>query len=214
MKTLLYVVGHFLLLLTVNLTSFTTAQAKLMKLDFNGSITSISTYFAPPGINLGDAVSGELTFDSATLDGNPATWMGYYEDAIQSFNLIIGDKKFSMHTPPNTSEIDIINDELVWDKYYDYILFRVAVIDQSIEVLRFFQLTFSQSGTIPPTVLTNDSLTASFDFNDFEIKSGFLTYMPPSASEGNNITLTSVHLYSINQNPGSKISPWLMLLLD
>ena len=209
-----YFIEIFSFLVAISVTYVAPAHAELMKLDFNGSITSISTYFAPPGINLGDAVSGELIFDSATLDGNPATWMGYYEDAIQSFNLIIGDKKFSMHTPPNTSEIDIINDELVWDKYYDYILFRVAVIDQSIEVLRFFQLTFSQSGTIPPTVLTNDSLTASFDFNEFEIKSGFLTYMPPSASEGNNITLTSVHLYPINQNPGSKISPWLMLLLD
>jgi hypothetical protein len=209
-----YLVKIFLVLITISVTAVTSAYAELMKLDFEGSITSISPPYAPPGINLGDDVVGELIFDPSTPDGQPLTWMGYYEDAIKSFKLIIGDKNFPMLTPPNTSEIDIINDELVWDTYHDYILFKVAVIDPSIEVSRFFQLTFAQFATIPPTVLTNDALTASFDINEFETKTGFLTYMPPGASEGNNITLTYVHLYPVNQNSGSKIFPWLMLLLD
>jgi len=46
-------------------------------------------------------------------------------------------------------------------------------------------------------VLINDALTTSININDFEIKTGFLTYMPPGASEGNNITLTYVELYPV-----------------
>jgi len=192
-----FLVKIFSVLVTISMTAAVHAHAELMKLDFKGSITSISPYYASPGINLGDYVTGELVFDSATPDGQPLAWMGYYEDAIKDFTLIIGDKNFPMLSPPNSSEIDIINDELVYDNYHDYILFRVAVIDQTFQVSRFFQLTFSQTAAIPPTVLINDALTTSININDFEIKTGFLTYMPPGASEGNNITLTYVELYPV-----------------
>jgi len=214
MRMCQYLVKIFLVLVTINLAYGASVYAELMKLDFEGSVTSISPPYATPGINLGDNVFGELIYDSATPDGQPSIWMGYYEDPIKSFKLIIGGNNFPMLTPPNTSEIDIINDELVWSIYHDYILFRVAVIDQSTEVTRFFQLTFAQSDTIPPTVLTSGALTAALDINEFETKTGFLTYIPPGASEGNNITFTYVNLYPVNQNSGSKIPPWLMLLLD
>lgn len=207
-----HVVVPLLFLLTVSLVSFTPAQAKLMKLDFAGSITSISTSYAPPGINLGDAVSGALIFDTATPDGQPLTWMGYYSDAIKSFNLTIGEKVYSMLAPPETSEIDIINDELIWDNYYDYVLFRVAVVEQTEEIARFFQLTFAQSDVTPPTAVVSDVLAALFDLNNFATKNGFLAYLPPGASEGNNFTLTSVFLYPAAPTPN--ISPWLILLLD
>ena len=209
-----YLVKIFLVLVTINVAYVTSLNAELMKLDFEGSITSISPPYAPSGINLGDNVFGELIYESATPDEQPLTWMGYYEDPIKSFNLIIGSKSFPMRTLSESSEIDVINDDLVWDRYYDSIYFRVAVLDQEIQVYRFFQLTFVQSDTILPTVLTSGDLTTAFDINEFETKTGFLTYLPPGASEGNNITLTHVQLYPVNQNLGSMISPWLMLLLD
>jgi len=103
-----YLVRIFSVLVTISVIVVVPAHAKLMKLDFNGSITSISSPYAPPGINLGDDVAGELIFDSATPDLQPLTWMGYYEDPIKSFNLVIGDKNFPMRTLPESSEIDII----------------------------------------------------------------------------------------------------------
>ena len=183
------------IIVILSVTAGAPVHAVLMKLDFEGSITSISPPYALPGINLGDEVSGELVFDTATPDSQPVTWIGAYIDAIKSLKLAVGSRSFSLLQPPDTTEIDVINDDLVFGVYYDNMLFRAAVIDQSTQVTRFFQLTFSQSAVTPPTALTSDALAASVDMNAFEKKIGFLTYMPPGVSAGNNITLTSVSLY-------------------
>jgi len=201
-------------LLWLSLATAAPAHAVLMKLVFQGSITSISEPYAPPGINLGDEVAGELVYDPATIDGQALTWIGYYPDAVKTFTLVIGSRNFPMMAPPDTNEIDVINDDLVLGKYYDKILFRVAVLDESYQEARFFQLTFAQAADVPPTILTSDALDAPIDINQFETKTGFMTYLPPGASQGNDITLTSVHLYPVNRNSGGKIIPMLPLLLD
>jgi len=201
-------------LLWLSLATAAPAHAVLMKLVFQGSITSISEPYAPPGVNLGDEVVGELVYDSTTIDGQPLTWIGYYPDAVKTFTLVIGSRSFPMMAQPDTGEIDVINDDLVLGKYYDKILFRVAVLDESYQEARLFQLTFSQAGDVPLTILTSDTLDAQIDVNQFESKTGFMAYLPPGASQGNDITLTSVHLYAVNRNSGGKIIPMLMLLLD
>ena len=201
-------------LLWLSLATATPAHAVLMKLVFQGSITSISEPYAPPGVNLGDEVAGELVYDPVTIDGQPLTWIGYYPDAIKTFTLVIGSRNFPMMAPPNTSEIDVINDDLVLGKYYDKILFRAAVLDEYYQEARLFQLSLAQAADVPPTVLTSDTLDAPIDINQFESKTGFMTYLPPGASQGNDITLTSVHLYPVNRNTGGMIIPLLMLLLN
>jgi len=202
-------------LLWLSLATAAPAHAVLMKLVFQGSITSISEPYAPPpGVNLGDEVAGELVYDPATIDEQPLTWIGYYPDAAKTFTLVIEGRNFPMIAPPDTSEIDVINDDLVLGKYYNKILFRVAVLDESYQEARLFQLTFAQAADVPPTLLTSDALGAPIDINQFESKTGFMTYLPPGASQGNDITLTSVHLYAVNRNSGGKIISMLMLLLD
>jgi len=202
-------------LLWLSLATAAPAHAVLTKLVFQGSITSISEPYAPPGVNLGDEVVGELVYDPATIDEQPLTWIGYYPDAAKTFTLVIGGSNFLMMAPPDTSEIDVINDDLVLGKYYDKILFRVAVLDESYQEARLFQLTFAQAADVPPTILTSDALGAQpIDINQFESKTGFMTYLPPGASQGNDITLTSVHLYPVNRNSCGKIIPMLKLLLD
>jgi len=178
------------------------AHAGLMKLNFKGSITSLSPDYAVPGINVGDEVAGELIFDPATSDTQPIAFIGLYSDAIKRLDFSIGSRNFSMLQPPPapTTKIVIINDDLIWDWYYDNIFFQSAVVDQSTQEVRFFQLTFSQSGTMQPTTLTGDALAVSIDLDAFEGHFGFLTYMPPGASQGNNITLTFFHLYPVTES--------------
>jgi hypothetical protein len=186
----------------LNLFVVAPAHAVLMKLVFKGSIMSLSSDYAIPGINLGDEVAGELIFDPTTSDTQPITFIGLYSDAIKNLNFAIGNKNFSLLQPPPapTTEIVVINDDLVSGKYYDSIFFRAAVIDQATQDIRFFQLTFSQSGVIQSMILTSDALAASIDLNAFEGQTGFLTYMPPGASQGNNINLTLLSLYPVSES--------------
>lgn len=174
-------------------------HAGLMKLSFKGSITSLSPNDAVPGINVGDEVAGELIFDPATSDTQSIASIGLYVDAIKNLDFSIGSKNFSMLQPPPapTTEIVVINDDLHSGQYHDSMFFRSAVIDQSTQEIRFFQLTFSRSGMTQPAVLASDALAVSIDLDAFEGHFGFLTYMPPDASQGSNITLTFFHLYPV-----------------
>jgi len=186
-------------LMIMSVTAVTPAQAVFMKLDFEGSISFI---YLPddvfPGLNVGDMVTGSLVYDPTTPDGNPATQIGYYEDAVKRLRLMIGNRNFPMLPPPESSEIAIENDTLTYGTYYDSLFFKAAVMDQSFQVSRFFQLSFAESSSNPPTDLTSDALDASIDINGFVwAKNGFIAELPPWSGGRYYFNLTSVSLYPV-----------------
>ncbi len=168
---------------------------------FSGVIDSISTGYEIPGIFVGDEVSGVLTFNPATVDTQPIEWIGAYPGAISSFKVTIGSKVFSMTTSGSPAgEIDVINDDNIFSTYHDDMLFRVAVEEATDPgLVRFFQLTFGTSAATPPTLLSSDALLENPDLNAFDIRRGFITYMPPGASAGNNFLLTSVEVIPVRE---------------
>lgn len=183
-------------------TAPTPAHAVFMKLDFEGSISSI---YRPedvfPGLNMGDGVKGSLIYDPSTPDTQPITWIGYYEDAIKRLTLMIGNRNFPMLPPPESSEIDILNDELVYGTYYDNVKFRAAVMDQSLQAPRFFQLSFGENSSTPPTALSSDALDVSIDINAFLwAKNGFITEFFPGEHGAYYFALTSVSLYPVPES--------------
>jgi hypothetical protein len=167
----------------------------MTKVSFAGTITSLSNGYEIPGINVGDAVAGVLVYDPATPDTQPLSWMGYYAGAIKSLSVTIGGKSYSLAGSPQSpaSEINVINDDLVYGTYHDNLLFRAGVFEPANpSVVRFFQLTFGETASTPPTILTSDALPAKPMLDAFSFRRGFITYMPPGASQGNNMTLSSV----------------------
>ena len=170
------------------------AAPTAVKVSFSGTITSISPGYEIPGIFVGDTVSGVLVYDPTTADGQALSWIGYYGDAIKALSVTLGSKSYVL-APAPSSEIDVINDDLVFGTYYDTMLFRAAVLERGIpDVTRFFQLTFSTSGSVPQTFLTSDALSASPALAALPVRSGFITYLPPGASQGNNLTLDTVRV--------------------
>lgn len=171
------------------------AVAASTRVTFSGTVTSVSVPYAIPGIDVGEAISGSLDYDTATSDTQPLDWIGLYQDAITRFSAEIGDQTFAMiASPPSpTSEIVVLNDDFVSGLYRDSLYFRVAVEDVAQPgVARFLQLTFSVGAATPPSVLQDDALPVLFDPAAFQVTSGFVTYLPPGASQGNNFTLTDV----------------------
>jgi len=168
---------------------------------FAGVIDSLSAGYEIPGIEVGDAVSGTLTFNPSTLDGSPVSWIGYYPDAIVSFDVAIGSRLFTLSALGSpASEIDVINDEDIYGTYYDQMLFRVAVEEAANPgVVRFLQLTFSTGATSPPPLLLDDTLPDSPDLNAFDVRRGFITYIPPGGSQGSNFALTAIEVIPIRE---------------
>lgn len=176
-----------------------TAGSTLVR--FSGEIDSISSGYEIPGIFIGDKVSGVLSFNPATIDDQPLNWIGHYPNAIERFDVTIGSRVFSMTTSESpASEIDIINDDYYSETYHDSMLFRIAV-NESVDpdVVRFFQLTFSTAAATPPSVLSGDALPENPDLAAFDVRKGFITYMPPGASQGSNFTLTNVEVTPISE---------------
>ncbi|AOF82888.1 hypothetical protein BSY238_1162 [Methyloversatilis sp. RAC08] len=171
------------------------ATAASTQVVFSGTVSSISVPYAIPGIEVGEAISGSLDYDPATSDTQPLNWIGLYQDAISRFSAVIGDQTFAMvASPPSpTSEIVVLNDDFVAGLYRDSLYFRVAVEDVAQPgIARFLQLTFSVGSATRPSALQGDALPATFDPADFQVTSGFVTYLPPGASQGNNLVLTEV----------------------
>ncbi len=169
------------------------AAAPATRLTFLGAVSSLSSGYAVPGIEVGDAVSGSLDYDPGGTDTQPLGWVGLYSGAITRFSAQIGDQVFSMVTSPPPSEIVVINDDLVSGLYRDSLYFRVAVEDAALPgVRRFLQLTFSVGAAARPAVLLDDTLPGDFDPQGFSVRSGFVTYFPPGASQGSNIILSDV----------------------
>lgn len=164
------------------------------RLDFSGVVDSLSVGYALPGIVVGDVISGSLLFDPSVADGQPLNWIGYYPGAISGFSATIGALSFTQYTAqsPN-SEIDVINDDFVAGLYRDNLYFRVAVAEAATpDVAHFLQLSFSVAGTARPDVLADDRIPNVFDPADFTLRRGFITVLPPGASQGNNFVLNSV----------------------
>ena len=164
------------------------------RLSFSGVVDSISVGYALPGIYVGDEIAGSLLYDPSVADGQALNWIGYYPGAITGFNATIGALTFTQYTAqsPN-SEIDVINDDFAAGLYRDNLYFRVAVAEAATpDVARFLQLSFSVAGTTRPGVLVDDSLPADFDPLEFSLRRGFITVLPPGASQGNNFVLNSV----------------------
>lgn len=164
------------------------------RLSFLGVVDSLSVGYALPGIDVGDEIAGSLLYDPSVADGQPLNWIGYYPGAITGFNATIGALTFTQYTAqsPN-SEIDVINDDFAGGLYRDNLYFRVAVAEAATpDVARFLQLSFSVAGTTRPGVLVNDTLPAEFDPLEFSLRRGFITVLPPGASQGNNFVLNSV----------------------
>lgn len=170
------------------------AAAAVTKLSFSGVVDSLSAGHAIPGIDVGDAISGSLLYDSSVADGQPLNWIGYYPGAISGFSATMGALTFTQYTAqsPN-SEIDVINDDFVGGLYRDNLYFRIAVAEAAApDVARFLQLSFSVAGTTRPDVLRDDSVPAVFEPADFTLRRGFITVIPPDVSEGNNFVLNAV----------------------
>ena len=183
------------LVLLPGLAGFSSLHAQSVAVRFSGTVTSLSPGYAIPGINLGDAVSGVLTYDAATEDEQPISWIGLYPEAITNLVLSIGTNTYALFPSFPNNEIVVLNDDLVHSTYYDSLLFRAGVFEGSDPgTSRFFQLTFSTSDTNPPSVLSGDALPANLDLRDLSGGSGFITYMPPGASEGCNFSLESADL--------------------
>lgn len=162
---------------------------------FAGTVTSLSAGYEVPGIEVGDTIFGSLDYDPYVSDSQSIDWIGLYRDAITRFSAQIGDQTFSMVPLPASprSEIDVLNNDLVAGTYYDSLYFRVAVEDAAApEIARFLQLTFSVAAANPPAVLPSDALPASFNPSAFAVRSGFVTDLPPDASQGSNFVLTEV----------------------
>lgn len=175
-----------------------TAQATTM-VTFSGEVDSLSSG-SIPGVAVGDLISGALTFDPTTTDGQALPWIGYYPDAINAFQATIGDQQFSLHMSPSSSEIDVINDDFFSGTYRDTMLFRVAVDETtsgSIGSIYFLQLTFSIAATSPPSVLLDDTLLSMPDLDAFTTRRGFIRYFPVGASAGTNFVLTSVDVTTV-----------------
>jgi hypothetical protein len=171
------------------------AVAASTRLAFSGTVTSLSAPYAIPGIDVGEAISGSLDYDAATADAQPINWIGLYPDAITRFSAVIGDQTFAMvaSPPSSTSEIVVLNDDFVSGLYRDSLYFRVAVEDIAQPgVARFLQLTFSVGTVTRPAALQDDALPVLFDPSAFQVTSGFVTYLPPGASQGSNFALTDV----------------------
>lgn len=166
------------------------------RLTFSGVVDSLSAGYAIPGVAVGDAVSGSLLFDPTVADGQPLNWMGYYPGAITGFSATLGSQHYTQYTAqaPN-SEIDVINDEFVLGLYRDTLLFRVAVVEAATPDLpRFFQLTFGNSTATPSSSLTSDDVPANWAAGSFALQRGFITVLPPGASQGNNFVLNAVEV--------------------
>lgn len=169
------------------------------RLSFSGVVDSVSAGYAIPGIDVGDVVAGSLLYDPSVADGQPLNWIGYYPGAITGFSATMGALSFTQYTAqsPN-SEIDVINDDFVAGLYRDDLYFRVAVAEAATpDVVRFLQLSFSVAGTVPPVVLVDDSIPDIFDPADFTLRRGFITVLPPGASQGNNFVLNSVSVVPV-----------------
>lgn len=166
------------------------------RLSFSGVVDSVSAGYAIPGIDVGDAITGSLLYDPTVADGQPLNWIGYYPGAITGFSATMGALSFTQYTAqsPN-SEIDVINDDFVAGLYRDDLYFRVAVAEAATpDVVRFLQLSFSVAGATRPDVRVDDSLPADFDPLAFSLRRGFITVLPPGASQGNNFVLNSVEV--------------------
>jgi hypothetical protein len=177
-----------------------TVQGQSAVIQFAGTITRLDAGYAIPGISVGDIVSGWGVYDAGTPDAQPLLWIGAYVRAITSFRARIGTNCYTLGRVPTglASEIDVINDDLVYGIYWDDLYFRVGVTEQSDPAtLRFLQLTFADSGTNRPAVLSDDRLSTGFNLNGFGSRSGFITYYPPGASQGCDFSFSFTHLSEV-----------------
>lgn len=173
------------------------AYGSRVEVTFSGTVDRLFPSQAVPGIQVGDEVSGVLVYESGTEDRQPLPHIGYYPDAIKTLNVTIGEKAYFLLLPPPspTSEIDVINDDIVFAVYTDQLLFRAAVVETDDPgVIRFFQLTFSYKEEGPPSILQSDALPTSLDLDAFVTRSGFISIFPPSSSAGSDFLIVSANM--------------------
>jgi hypothetical protein len=172
---------HILLALAMFFTSdVKMAQAVPVQVTFSGAIELISGS-GVPGINLNDPVLGALIYDSTITDENPSLEIGFYPNAITSFDVTIGSKSYSLipSSYDSRSEIGIMDDIETFGVYEDYIRFLGSVFENGNSIFHFLQLGF-RTNTITPSswIETSSVLPTDINLNTADIATGSIRLDP------------------------------------
>ena len=133
-----------------------------MQIEFTGIVDEIAGS-GVPGINLNDPVSGKLVYDPTVPDQNSSIEIGWFPNAISSYDINVGDITFTLVPPyfDDRSEIAIVNDHEYLGTYEDSIQYLGYVLEPGFVNYMVLQLNFTLFSDEPSSWVETDNVIPS-----------------------------------------------------
>ncbi len=173
------------------------AQASRIQFSFTGTVIAIFSFDLQTDFSLGDAVSGEIRFESATPDSQPDSSLGSFFGAVEHAEFQFGGHTFT--SPLGDITVDLRTNH-VWEAFMSMATGPAFGPWSPIELILNFQ-------DLDADIFNDDSLHTSLDLNEFEHEFAIVAF-----ADGGNVDTVRAALTSLTVSVVPELSMSTMLL--